>query len=336
MQIIVCDNYGSPDVLKLETQDRPTIGAQELLVEVHATSVTTADWRFRAAWFPAGMGLLGRLMLGLRRPRNRSTGREFSGRIVAVGAEVTRFQIGDEVFGSNPGGVNAEFIAVPESAAVLPKPERLTHAEAAALPFGAITSVTFLREMAKIQPGERVLIAGASGGVGVYAVQVAKHLGAEVTAICSPGNAELVRSLGADHVIDYTTEDPRQMGRTWDVIVDPVGKMSFADYRDLAVHHHAVDARANRAVGRGDRQPRGAAEGLRAGGGRRDSTGDRTPLPHDRGRRGTPRGRGAPTQGCGDPRLARGTRHRAADPATPGRLASIVDRHDHAVDRFAN
>jgi NADPH:quinone reductase-like Zn-dependent oxidoreductase len=233
MQIIVCDNYGSPDVLKLETQDRPTIGAQELLIEVHATSVTTADWRFRAAWFPAGMGLLGRLMLGLRRPRNRSTGREFSGRVVAVGAAVTRFQIGDEVFGSNPRGVNAEYIAVPESGAVLPKPERLTHAEAAALPFGAITSITFLREMAKIQPGERVLIAGASGGVGVYAVQVAKHLGAEVTAICSPGNFERVCSLGADHVIDYTTEDPRRIGRTWDVVVDPIGKMSFADYRPL-------------------------------------------------------------------------------------------------------
>jgi NADPH:quinone reductase-like Zn-dependent oxidoreductase len=172
-------------------------------------------------------------MLGLRRPRNRSTGREFSGRVVAVGAGVTRFAVGDEVFGINPRGVNAEYIVVPESGAVMLKPTRLTHAEAVALPFGAITAVTFLREMAKIQPGERVLIAGASGGVGVYAVQVAKHLGAEVTAICSPGNAELVRSLGADHVIDYTSEDPRTLGRIWDVVVDPVGKTTFADYRAL-------------------------------------------------------------------------------------------------------
>jgi NADPH:quinone reductase-like Zn-dependent oxidoreductase len=233
MQAIVYDNYGSPDVLRLEMQERPTIGAQELLVEVHATSVTTADWRFRAALFPVGMRLLGRLMLGLLRPRNRATGREFSGRVVAVGADVTRFRIGDEVFGSNPGGVNAEYIAVAESGAVMPKPEGLTHAEAAALPFGAITSVHFLREMAKIRPGERVLIVGASGGVGVYAIQVAKHLGAVVTAICSPENIELVRSLGADHVIDYTTEDPTQLGRTWDVVVDPVGKASFRAYRAL-------------------------------------------------------------------------------------------------------
>jgi NADPH:quinone reductase-like Zn-dependent oxidoreductase len=231
MQTIVCDTYGSPDVLKLETQERPTIGAHELLIEVHATSVTTADWRFRAAWFPWGMRLVGRLMLGLLRPRNRSTGREFSGRVAAVGAAVTRFQIGDEVFGSNPSGVNAEYIAMPESGAVVLKPERLTHAEAAALPFGAITSVHFLRELAKIQPGERVLIAGASGGVGVYAIQVAKHLGAEVTAICSRGNVELVRSLGADHVIDYNTEDPTQLGRSWDVIIDPVGKTTFQGYR---------------------------------------------------------------------------------------------------------
>jgi NADPH:quinone reductase-like Zn-dependent oxidoreductase len=233
MQAIVIDNYGSADVLKLETRERPTIGVQELLIEVHATSVTTADWRLRAAAFPAGMRLLGRLFAGLLRPRNRSTGREFSGRVVAAGANVTRFHVGDEVFGSNPAGVNAEYIAVPESGAVLPKPEGLSHAEAAALPFGVITSVTFMRERAKIQPGERVLIAGASGGVGVYAIQVAKHLGAEVTAICSSGNIDLVRSLGADHVIDYTAEDPRLIGRSWDVIVDSIGMTSFREYRHL-------------------------------------------------------------------------------------------------------
>jgi NADPH:quinone reductase-like Zn-dependent oxidoreductase len=233
MQTIVCDNYGSLEVLKLEAQERPAIGTHELLVEVHATSVTTADWRMRAANFPVGMRLLGRLVFGLSRPRNRTTGREFSGRVVAVGAGVTRFRIGDEVFGSNPPGANAEYIAVSEAGAVLHKPAGLTHAEAAALPFGAITSVTFLRDMAKVRPGERVLVIGASGGVGVYAVQVAKHLGAEVTGVCSAGNAELVRSLGADHVIDYTTEDFRESGRTWDVIVDTVGKTSFAGERHL-------------------------------------------------------------------------------------------------------
>jgi NADPH:quinone reductase-like Zn-dependent oxidoreductase len=233
MQTIVCDNYGPPDILKLEAQERPMIGAEELLVEVHATSVTTADWRFRAANFPVGMRLLGRLFVGLLRPRNRLTGREYSGRVVAVGAGVSRFRVGDEVFGCNAAGVNAEYIAVPESGAVLPKPVGLTHAEAAALPFGAITSVTFLRERANIRPGERVLVVGASGGVGVYAVQVAKYLGAEVTGVCSTNNVELVRSLGADHVIDYTAEDPRRGGHSFDVIVDTVGKTSFADYRHL-------------------------------------------------------------------------------------------------------
>ncbi len=236
MKAIVIDQYGPAEVLTIETQSAPSavqLGSQELLIEVHATSVTTADWRFRAAAFPLGMRLLGRLVAGLFRPRNRLTGREFSGRVVAVGSLVNRFQPGDEVFGAHGGGVNAERIIVPESAALAKKPANLSHAEAAALPFGAITSVTFLRDMAKIQPGERVLIVGASGGVGVYAVQIAKQLGAHVTAICSGGKFDLVRSLGADELIDYTEADPRDAGLTWDVIIDPVGKSRFRDYRHL-------------------------------------------------------------------------------------------------------
>lgn len=232
MQAIVYDHYGPADVLKIETIEQPTIGDRDLLVEVHATSVTTADWRFRAAAFPRGMRLVGRLVVGLFRPRNRLTGREFSGRVVAVGANVSRFQPGDEVFGANPKGVNAERIVVPESGAVVHKPKGISHAEAAALPFGSIAALTFLRDMANVRPGERVLILGASGGVGVYAVQIAKHLGAHVAAVASTANLQLLRDLGADRVIDYTVEDPRDVEGTYDVIVDPIGKSRLRDYRD--------------------------------------------------------------------------------------------------------
>ncbi len=231
MKAIVADRYGAPDVLQIEDQPTPSLGTGELLVEVHATSVTTADWRFRTASFPAGMQLIGRLVAGLLRPRNRLTGREFSGVVIAVGPGVSRFAVGDAVFGTNPKGANAEHIVVPESAPLVRKPEALSHAEAAALPFGAITSISFLRDVAKVQAGDRVLVTGASGGVGVYAVQLAKHLGAHVTGVCSTGNVALVRSLGADHVIDYTKEDPRDADQTWDVVIDCVGKTTFAGYR---------------------------------------------------------------------------------------------------------
>jgi len=231
MKAIVQDTYGAPEVLKIEQSPEPQLTPDGMLVEVHATSVTTADWRFRASAFPPGMWLVGRLVAGLFRPRHRLTGREFSGRVVAVGPEVSRFRVGDDIFGINPAGVNAERIVVPESAVVVKKPATLSHAEAAALPFGALTAISFLRDVAKIQPGERVLIAGASGGVGVYAVQMARALGAEVTAICSGKNADLVRELGAHEVVDYTREDASRLGRTWDVIIDPVGKTDFAGFR---------------------------------------------------------------------------------------------------------
>lgn len=237
MKAIVTDSYGPADVLKIEEQPAPEVGAGQLLVEVHATSVTTADWRFRAADFGPGMQLMGRLVAGLFRPRNRVTGRVYSGRVVAVGPGVSRFAVGDEVFGAHPEGANAERIVVPESGAVVRKPEGLTHAEAVALPFGAITAIAFLRDIAKVKAGEHVLVVGASGGVGVYVVQLAKHLGAEVTGVCSTENVELVRSLGADHVIDYTREDPRDAEQTWDVIIDCAYKTRHTDYRaKLSAH----------------------------------------------------------------------------------------------------
>jgi len=231
MYAITQDRFGPVDVLQLERRDPPAIGARDLLVEVHATSVTTADWRIRSATFPAGMRLLGRLVVGLTRPRNRLTGREFSGRVVAVGPGVRRFQVGDEVFGAHGRGANAEQIAVPESAGVALKPRGLRHAEAAALPFGAVTAAHFLLDQARVRPGERVLVLGASGGVGVYALQLARHRGAEVTGVCSAANLELVRALGADHALDYAREDPLAAGASWDVIVDTIGRSSFRAHR---------------------------------------------------------------------------------------------------------
>lgn len=237
MQAIVHDTFGPPEVLELETQPEPTLAGGQVLVAVHATSVTTADWRFRAAKFPVGMRFIGRLIVGFLRPRQRLTGREFSGRVVAVGRDVRRFAVGDEVFGVNPGGVNAELIAVPETAAVLHKPPSLSHAEAAALPFGAMTAVAFVRDLAKVQAGERVLVVGASGGVGAYTVQVAKHLGAEVTGVASTENLGFLRELGVDHVVDYTTQDPAQLRGSYDVIIDTIGKTTFRGYRALLGAH---------------------------------------------------------------------------------------------------
>ena len=230
MKALVRRTYGSPDVLEIVDLPRPEPKPNEVLVQVHATSVTTAEWRFRAGEFPRGFWLIGRLMVGLFRPRNPLTGREFSGRVVAVGDAVTRFREGDEVFGATDAGANAEYIAVPESAAIVRKPETLTHAEAVALPFGALTAVDFVRR-GEVKRGERVLIVGASGGVGAYVVQYAKHVGAHVTAVCSAKNAELVRSLGADEVIDYRTQDPADARDRYDVVFDVVGKTTLKRYR---------------------------------------------------------------------------------------------------------
>ena len=230
MLAITHDQYGSPDVLTLQTIDEPKVRPGELLIEVRAFSVTTADWRMRASAFPAGLWLVGRLITGLLRPRHPLSSREFSGRVLAVGANARRFEVGDDVVGIHDAGVSAERIAVPESAVLVRKPDALTYADAAALPFGGLTAVEFLRDYAKVQPGERVLIVGASGGVGVYLVQFAKHLGAHVTAVASAQNLDFVRALGADDAIDYTIDDPRA-GAPYDVIVDTIGKTTFAHYR---------------------------------------------------------------------------------------------------------
>ena len=232
MQACIYDRYGSADVVRLGEVEKPAIKADEVLVRVHATSVTTADWRLRASIFPRVFWLPGRLMLGLFRPRNRILGMDFSGVVAAAGANVSRFRVGDRVFGAASAtsrGAHAEFVAVRESGAIIHKPPGLSDDEAAAIPFGAGSALAFLRDFAKLQPGQRVLVVGASGGVGVWAVQLARHLGAEVTGVCSARNVELVRSLGAHHVVDYGAEPFLRSGKTYDLIFDTVGVTTFAE-----------------------------------------------------------------------------------------------------------
>jgi NADPH:quinone reductase-like Zn-dependent oxidoreductase len=223
------DRYGSADVIEIREVARPEPKDNEILVQVFATTVTTADWRFRASEFPRIMWLAGRAMAGLFSPKNRVLGAEFAGRVVAKGKDVTLFKGGDEVFGfSMAWGAHAEYIVIAEDGPVVKKPANVGYDEAAAAPFGANTALTFLRDFAKVQPGQKVLIAGASGGVGVWAVQIAKHLGAEVTAVTSTGNVDLVASLGADRVIDYRKDSYWESGDEWDVILDTAGTTDFA------------------------------------------------------------------------------------------------------------
>ncbi len=223
--------YGPADVLEITDIPRPEIKPNEVLVKVYATSVTTADWRIRASAFPGYAWLPGRLMFGLFRPRRPVLGSDFAGRIVAKGDAVTRFKGGDAVFGFSMNGAHAEFMAVAEDTAIAAKPANLSYDQAAAVPFGALSALVFLRDIAKVKPGSKVLIHGASGGVGVYAVQLAKNLGATVTGVASTENLNLLRALGADHVIDYTQTDFTRTGETHDVILDTVGKTSFARVR---------------------------------------------------------------------------------------------------------
>ncbi|MCB1495034.1 MAG: NAD(P)-dependent alcohol dehydrogenase [Bauldia sp.] len=227
MKAAVYRTYGSPDVIRITEVARPEVADNQVLVEVRATTVTTADWRMRASAFPGILWLPGRLMVGLFAPGKPVLGAEFSGRVAVVGSKVTRFQVGDEVFGFAGDGAHAEYLAVGEDAAIALKPAGLSHDEAAAVPFGGLAALVFLRDFARVTPGRKVLVAGASGGVGVFAVQLARHLGAEVTAVTSTRNLDLVRSLGADHVVDYTREDYTGAGPVHDVIIDTAGTTSF-------------------------------------------------------------------------------------------------------------
>jgi NADPH:quinone reductase-like Zn-dependent oxidoreductase len=229
MKAAIYERYGSPDVLRLDEVAKPTPKDDEVLIEIHATTVTAGDWRARSLELPAGFGLLGRLVFGVSKPRQPVLGTELAGRVVAIGKHVTKFAVGDQVFAFPGGkmGCHAEYRCMPQDGPIAHKPPNLTYEQAASLSFGGTTALGFLRK-AKLQPGERVLVVGASGGVGTAAVQLAKHFGAEVTGVCSTANLELVRSLGADHVIDYTKEDFTKNGQTYDVIVDTTGTAPFS------------------------------------------------------------------------------------------------------------
>ena len=224
MKAIVQYQYGSPDVLELRDIDKPVVGDGEVLVRVQAAGVHIGDWLLMN-----GLPYLVRLVSGLLRPRNRVPGSDVAGRVEAVGKNVSQFQPGDEVFGWGNGAF-AEYASVSEDALAL-KPANLTFEQAAAVPVSAFTALHALRDKGEVEPGQKVLIIGASGGVGTYAVQIAKSYGAEVTGVCGTRNVDMVRSIGADHVIDYTQEDITRNGQRYDVILDTAGNRSLSHLR---------------------------------------------------------------------------------------------------------
>lgn len=234
MKAIVCTKYGSPDVLQLQEIAKPTPQADEILIKVHAGVVSPADCAFRK-----GDPFIVKLMYGLRKPRLAIQGVEFAGEVEAVGSAVKSFAPGDQVFGMSPDafGAHAEFMCLPESKPVIVKPSHISYEDAVGIGDGAPTALTFLRDTAKLQRGQKVLINGASGAVGAYAVQLAKYFGAEVTGVCSNANLDMVKSLGADHVIDYTQEDFTRTRATYDVIFDAVGKSSFSRCKRALTQH---------------------------------------------------------------------------------------------------
>lgn len=223
MQAIVYERYGGPEVLELQEVERPSVADGEVLVRVQATSVNPADWHMMRAT-PA----LVRLSQGLLKPKRPVLGFDLSGTVEAVGGGVERFHVGDEVFGFRFGGAFAEWAAVPESRLTL-KPAGVSHEHAGATPVAALTALQALRDSGQIEAGEQVLVNGAAGGVGTFAVQIAKSFGATVTGVCSTRNLELVGTLGADHVVDYTREDFTRLGKRYDLILDAVGNRSLSD-----------------------------------------------------------------------------------------------------------
>ena len=224
MKAIVYHDYGPPDVLRLEVVDKPLPREDQVLIRIRAAAANPLDWHYIR-----GTPYVMRMESGFGQPKDPGVGVDMAGVVVATGSNVTQFKPGDEVFGA-VNGAFAEYALTTERR-IAPKPASLTFEQAAGVPVAALTALQGLRDKGRIQPGQKVLINGSSGGVGTFAVQIAKSLGAEVTGICSTRNLELVRSLGADHVIDYTQEDFAESGQQYDLIVDNVGNRSLSDYR---------------------------------------------------------------------------------------------------------
>jgi NADPH:quinone reductase-like Zn-dependent oxidoreductase len=235
VKAIVHTRYGPPDELELQDVEKPVPKEDEVLIKIHATTVTTSDCNLRNFTFTPKLFLLPmRMQFGFNKPKVNILGVDLAGEITAVGQDVERFKVGDQVFGTpDPAyGAHAEYVCIPEDGVLTTKPANTTWEQAAAIPLAGNTALFFIRDLGNVQAGQKVLIHGASGGIGTYAVQLAKYYGAKVTGVCSTTNLELVKSLGADQVIDYTEQDFTESDETYDVIFDVVGKTSYSRCRN--------------------------------------------------------------------------------------------------------
>jgi NADPH:quinone reductase-like Zn-dependent oxidoreductase len=231
MKAVLNTSYGPPDMLRISEVEKPTPKENEILIRVRAASVTSSDCNIRNLTFvPKYLHFPMKMEFGFKEPKNKILGFDVAGDIEEMGSQVTRFRVGDQIFGTTEPyyGAHAEYVCLPEDTVLAPKPNNMSYEEAGTVPVIGNTALHFVRDLGAIQPGQKILINGASGGIGTFAVQIAKNLGAEVTGVCSTRNLDLVRSLGADHVIDYTQEDFTKSGEIYDVIFDAVGKSSFS------------------------------------------------------------------------------------------------------------
>lgn len=236
MKAYVCEKYGPPGVLQLKELEKPVPGDREMLIKVHATTVNAADQNMRGlVHVPQGLGFMARLMLGLNKPRISLQGTVLAGEVEETGRDVGSFKKGDRVFATaEHAGAYGQYTCLTEKGAITGMPENLSFEEAATVPYGSLTAFYFLHDKAKVAQGQKVLVRGASGGVGIWAVQLARHFGAQVTGVCSTANVDYVKSMGAHDVIDYTREDVLQGDRKWDIILDVVvGKTSFKQFRKI-------------------------------------------------------------------------------------------------------